>query len=60
MFLEHGPCLVDTNDSTVFNPHAWTEAFNVVYVHQPVGVGFSYVDGNDESLYPNRTEESIL
>ncbi|KAF7539551.1 hypothetical protein G7054_g2095 [Neopestalotiopsis clavispora] len=60
MFLEHGPCLVDTNDSTVFNPHAWTEVFNVVYVDQPVGVGFSYVDGNDESFYPNRTEESTL
>ncbi|ETS76439.1 hypothetical protein PFICI_11826 [Pestalotiopsis fici W106-1] len=60
MFLEHGPCLMDTNDSTAFNPHAWTEAFNVVYVDQPVGVGLSYVDGNDEAFYPNRTEESTL
>lgn len=60
MFLEHGPCLVGTHNSTAFNPQAWTEVFNVVYVDQPVGVGFSYVDRNDENIYPERTEESTL
>lgn len=36
--------------TVVRNPHAWTEAFNVIYVDQPVGSGWSY--------HSNDTKES--
>jgi cathepsin A (carboxypeptidase C) len=60
MLLENGPCLLnDDGVSTRRNPHAWTEAFNVLYVDQPAGVGFSYVDtADDPNSYPQRSEEA--
>lgn len=45
MLFENGPCLSDGPNATRFNPHAWTEYFNVVYLDQPAGVGLSYFDG---------------
>ncbi|SMR43760.1 unnamed protein product [Zymoseptoria tritici ST99CH_3D1] len=38
-----GPCTVLPNSNgTKYNPHAWNEHVNVLYVDQPVGAGFSY------------------
>jgi len=60
--VENGPCKVNEDaDGTVFNPYSWTEAYHVIYVDQPVGTGFSYVDDvNNTDSYPRRTEESAL
>ncbi|ETS82528.1 hypothetical protein PFICI_04404 [Pestalotiopsis fici W106-1] len=40
---ENGPCLV-TSDSkdTVLNPWSWNNEVNMLYIDQPVQVGFSY------------------
>jgi len=60
MLMLHGPCLLELKTNTTkFNPDAWTEVFNVIYLDQPAGTGFSYVD-DSESLdaYPRRNEES--
>ncbi|RDB15267.1 Carboxypeptidase S1 [Hypsizygus marmoreus] len=45
LFQEHGPCRI-TNDSTsvTINPHSWNNEANVLYIDQPVGVGFSHGD----------------
>jgi cathepsin A (carboxypeptidase C) len=62
MLAENGPCLIkaDFND-TQYNPYSWTESYNVLYLDQPVGVGFSYIDEpTNLSRYPTRTEESAL
>ncbi|KIL64769.1 hypothetical protein M378DRAFT_574681 [Amanita muscaria Koide BX008] len=43
LFQEHGPCRI-TNDSSsvVNNTWSWNNQANMLYIDQPVGVGFSY------------------
>ncbi|KAI0945073.1 hypothetical protein AcV7_001704 [Taiwanofungus camphoratus] len=43
LFQEHGPCRI-TNDSTGVTPNnnSWNEVSNMLYVDQPIGVGWSY------------------
>ncbi|KAF4811805.1 Carboxypeptidase Y-like protein A [Colletotrichum siamense] len=61
MLYENGPCLSDGVNGTEFNPNSWTEHFNIIYLDQPAGVGFSYVDDySGETSYPSRAEESAL
>ncbi|KAF6814758.1 carboxypeptidase y [Colletotrichum musicola] len=61
MLYENGPCLSDGANGTDFNPYSWTEHFNIIYLDQPAGVGFSYVDKDaDDASYPSRVEDSSL
>ena len=45
LFQELGPCNV-THDTltTKLNPYAWNEVSNLLFLSQPVGVGFSYAE----------------
>lgn len=39
---ELGPCNVTQNLTTVVNENSWSEVSNLLFISQPLGVGFSY------------------
>ncbi|KAF2117169.1 Alpha/Beta hydrolase protein [Lophiotrema nucula] len=53
LFQEHGPCNVTEDLKTQLNPYSWNEHSNMLYLSQPVGVGFSYetTATDDEGRY---------
>ncbi|KZM28142.1 uncharacterized protein EKO05_0005825 [Ascochyta rabiei] len=42
LFEENGPCMLNDNLTTVYNPYSWNNVSNMLYISQPVGTGFSY------------------
>lgn len=54
LLLENGPCSVNDDLSLKKNPYSWTERANVMWIDQPVGVGFSY---GDKSEYDTSEKE---
>ncbi|GAB7350232.1 hypothetical protein MBLNU459_g0885t1 [Dothideomycetes sp. NU459] len=64
LFDELGPCNVTANLTTQVNPYSWSEVSNMLFLSQPVGVGFSYSEEEIGSLNPvtgsfeNATEET--
>lgn len=48
MLMELGPCLVNEDgDGTRYNPYGWNKDTAMIFVDQPVGVGFSYSDTDE-------------
>ena len=54
---EHGPFNVQSDGSLVRNPFAWNRRSNMLYLEQPVGVGFSYQEGSP-ALYKSGDESA--
>ncbi|SMQ47407.1 unnamed protein product [Zymoseptoria tritici ST99CH_3D7] len=42
LFMELGPSSIDKNGKTVFNPSSWNANASVIFLDQPVNVGYSY------------------
>ena len=48
--LELGPCNVTENLTTVVNENSWSEVSNLLFISQPLGVGFSYAEEEPGSI----------
>lgn len=46
MMTEQGPFKPDVNNNLIKNEWAWNKITNMVFLEQPVGVGFSYSDNS--------------
>ena len=51
---ELGPCLINEHgNGTVYNQYGWNKDTALLFVDQPVGVGFSYKDEEFEGTEPS-------
>ena len=61
LLQELGPCLInDYGNGTINNPYAWNKDSAILFVDQPIGVGFSYYDGDDEDEPPSDSFASAV
>ena len=42
LFVELGPSIIDKKIKPVYNPHSWNSNASVIFLDQPVNVGYSY------------------
>ena len=54
ILFELGPCrIADEGKNTTHNPYSWNERANIIFLDQPVGVGYSYSsDGSSVNTSP--------
>jgi carboxypeptidase C (cathepsin A) len=58
LFMELGPCAIvseENIDTPKYNPYSWNNNASVIFIDQPIGVGFSYADYGE---HVGRTEEA--
>ncbi|CAH1392269.1 unnamed protein product [Nezara viridula] len=46
LFCENGPFFVDKNITLKERQYSWSRLFNVIYIDNPVGTGFSFTDND--------------
>ncbi|XP_003387315.1 PREDICTED: serine carboxypeptidase-like 49 [Amphimedon queenslandica] len=51
LFLENGPFIINGTSTPTYNPYGWNSFANIIYIDQPGGTGFSYVDKPSEYVH---------
>lgn len=58
LLFELGPCNIAKNGTTTEpNPHSWNSNTNMIFLDQPVEVGYSYADGESINNTPAAAED---
>jgi carboxypeptidase C (cathepsin A) len=56
LWQELGPCGVDSNGKVYNNPYSWSNASNMIFIDQPVQVGFSYSEAIPGYIDPSSNQ----
>lgn len=59
LMMENGPCSVQPDLSTKANPYAWNNQANIIWLEQPLGVGFSYGAPEDTDYDETNVGENL-
>ncbi|KAG7383041.1 hypothetical protein PHYBOEH_010103 [Phytophthora boehmeriae] len=59
LLSENGPCQLNADLTTALNMYSWTTEANMIWLDQPINVGFSYGDDTSADANEVNAEESI-
>ncbi|KAI8814402.1 Alpha/Beta hydrolase protein [Cladochytrium replicatum] len=51
LFLENSPVRIQENGTIAYNPYSWHTISNLLYVDQPIGVGYSFFAAQGSAVY---------
>ncbi|KAF4317347.1 hypothetical protein G195_009307 [Phytophthora kernoviae 00238/432] len=59
LLTENGPCTINPDLTTKFNPYSWNNNANMIWLDQPTGVGFSFGSPADKDYNETNVGENI-